>query len=153
MTHGLIGGIVSYVSNELVNEQTDVPGKRGDAMDFQEGVSLYLQIAQTIEDDILAGTLREEDAAPSTNALARYYQINPATALKGVNLLVDEGVLYKKRGVGMFVATGAKAQIEQKRRKDFFKQHLPTLIAQARKLGIDREMLCTQILNTNEEEG
>ena len=121
-------------------------------MDFQEGVSIYLQIARTIEDDILAGTLLPEAAAPSTNALARYYQINPATALKGVNLLVEKGILYKKRGVGMFVSAGAKEQIIRERREEFFQKRLPALIAQAEKLGVDRQMLCNAICKEEKEE-
>ena len=74
--------------------------------------SIYIQIKEMIEDDILRDVLLEEERVPSTNELARLYAINPATAAKGVNLLVDEGILYKKRGIGMFVATGAKAQIQ-----------------------------------------
>ena len=69
--------------------------------------SIYIQIKEMIEDDILRDVLLEEERVPSTNELARLYAINPATAAKGVNLLVDEGFLYKKRGIGMFVATGA----------------------------------------------
>ena len=65
---------------------------------------IYLQIAQMLEDDILRGVYREEEQVPSTNELAREYNINPATAAKGINLLVAEGVLYKRRGIGMFVA-------------------------------------------------
>lgn len=121
-------------------------------MDFQEGVSIYLQIARTIEDDILAGVLLPEAAVPSTNALARYYQINPATALKGVNLLVEEGILYKRRGVGMFVAPGAREQIVQKRRSEFFQKQLPALVAQAEKLGVDKQALCDAILESSGEE-
>ena len=70
---------------------------------------IYLQIAQMLEDDILRGVCREEEQVPSTNELAREYNINPATAVKGINLLVAEGVLYKRRGIGMFVAPGATA--------------------------------------------
>lgn len=121
-------------------------------MDFQEGVSIYLQIARTIEDDILAGTLLPEAAAPSTNALARYYQINPATALKGVNLLTEEGILYKKRGVGMFVSEGAREKIIKKRRREFFDKQLPELIAQAKKLGVDPKTLCEAIERSSGEE-
>lgn len=70
--------------------------------------SIYLQIAEMLENDILRDVLLEEERVPSTNELAKLYAINPATAAKGINLLVDTGVLYKKRGIGMFVASGAK---------------------------------------------
>src|ERR1700710_2074877 len=75
---------------------------------------IFLQIAEAIENDILAGNLAEEAQVPSTNEFAAFYRINPATAGKGVNLLVDEGILYKKRGIGMFVATGAKERLGAK---------------------------------------
>ena len=67
---------------------------------------IYLQIARMLEDDILRGVYREEEQVPSTNELARGYNINPATAAKGINLLVADGILYKRRGIGMFVSKG-----------------------------------------------
>ena len=76
---------------------------------LNEQTSIYLQIAQMMENDILRGIYQEEEQVPSTNELARQFRINPATAAKGVNLLVEEGILYKKRGIGMFVSTGAVA--------------------------------------------
>ena len=76
-----------------------------------EQKSIYLQISEMIETDILRGILMEEEQVPSTNELARLYIINPATAAKGVNLLVDNGILYKKRGIGMFVAKGASRNL------------------------------------------
>ena len=98
--------------------------------------SIYIQIKEMIEDDILRDVLLEEERVPSTNELARLYAINPATAAKGVNLLVDEGILYKKRGIGMFVATGAKAQIQGKRREQFYDNYVKSLMAEAMSLGI-----------------
>ena len=85
--------------------------------------SIYLQIKEMIEQDILRDILLEEERVPSTNELAKLYAINPATAAKGVNLLVDEGILYKKRGIGMFVAAGAKEAIRKKRREHFFENY------------------------------
>ena len=74
---------------------------------IEEGRALFLQIAESIEDQIVDGSLAEESQAPSTNELAAFYRINPATAAKGVSMLVDQGVLYKRRGIGMFVAAGS----------------------------------------------
>ena len=79
-----------------------------------EQKSIYLQISEMIETDILRGILLEEEQVPSTNELAKLYTINPATAAKGVNLLVDGGILYKRRGIGMFVAKGARDKIDRK---------------------------------------
>ena len=78
---------------------------------------IYLQIKEMIETDILREIFMEEERVPSTNELAKLYAINPATAAKGINLLVDEGVLYKKRGIGMFVTAGAKELIRKKRKE------------------------------------
>ena len=73
---------------------------------------IYLQIAQMLEDHILREIFQEEEQVPSTNELARSFNINPATAAKGINLLVSEGILYKKRGVGMFVSPGAQQMVQ-----------------------------------------
>jgi DNA-binding transcriptional regulator YhcF (GntR family) len=106
---------------------------------------IFVQIAERIEDDIIEGGLPEESQVPSTNQFASFYQINPATAAKGVNLLVDQGILYKKRGVGMFVATGARAKLMEKRREQFFEQYVITMIREAEKLGITVEQLMEMI--------
>ena len=110
-----------------------------------EQKSIYLQISEMIETDILRGILLEEEQVPSTNELARLYTINPATAGKGVNLLVEEGILYKKRGIGMFVAAGAREAILKKRRKSFEETHLAPLLREAESLGITREELIAMI--------
>lgn len=106
---------------------------------------IFVQIAERIENDIIEGTLAEEAQVPSTNQFAAFYQINPATAAKGVNLLVDQGILYKKRGIGMFVASGARAQLIEKRREQFYEQYVVTMIREAKKLGITAESLTDMI--------
>lgn len=113
--------------------------------------SIYLQIKEMIEQDIIRDILPEEERAPSTNELARLYTINPATAAKGINLLVDEGILYKKRGIGMFVAAGAKAMIMKKRKERFFEDYVRSLLAEAASLGISREELIRMIAKGEEE--
>ena len=112
--------------------------------------SIYIQIKEMIEDDILRDVLLEAERVPSTNELARLYAINPATAAKGVNLLVDEGILYKKRGIGMFVATGAKAQIQGKRREQFYDNYVKSLMAEAMSLGITKKELVAMILDAKD---
>jgi DNA-binding transcriptional regulator YhcF (GntR family) len=106
-----------------------------------DGRPLFAQIAEQIESSIVDGSLAEETQVPSTNELAAFHRINPATAAKGVNQLVADGVLYKRRGIGMFVATGARAQLLERRREDFARQYLAPLLAEARKLGIDTEQI------------
>src|SRR5579884_2270365 len=97
---------------------------------------IFVQIAERIEADILTGRLAEEEQAPSTNQIAALYQINPATAAKGVNLLVDQGIVYKRRGLGMYVAPGARAKLLEKRREQFYDQYVVPLLQEAEKLGI-----------------
>ncbi|MDF2719910.1 MAG: GntR family transcriptional regulator [Paenibacillus sp.] len=106
---------------------------------------IFVQIAERIEDDIIAGGLPEETQVPSTNQFASFYQINPATAAKGVNMLVDQGILYKKRGIGMFVSTGARGILMEKRREQFYEQYVVAMIREAEKLGITVEQLTDMI--------
>ncbi|SED95028.1 DNA-binding transcriptional regulator YhcF, GntR family [Arthrobacter alpinus] len=102
---------------------------------------IFVQIAEMVENDIVDGILVEEAQVPSTNEFAAFHRINPATAAKGVNRLVDDGILYKKRGIGMFVATGARGVLLGRRRDDFYEQFVRPLAQEARKLGIDNEQL------------
>ena len=104
---------------------------------IEEGKPLFLQIAEQIEDSILDGSLAEEAQAPSTNELAAFYRINPATAAKGVAVLTDKGVIYKRRGIGMFVAEGARTLLLGERREVFADRYIDPLLAEARTLGLD----------------
>ena len=114
---------------------------------------IYLQIAKMLEDDILRGVYREEEQVPSTNELARGYNINPATAAKGINLLVAEGVLYKRRGIGMFVAPGATAAGKEKRRKALGEEYVLPLLREAKSLGLGKEELLAMVKEAIEHEG
>ncbi|MGM7699922.1 GntR family transcriptional regulator [Microbacterium sp. A84] len=112
---------------------------------IEEGKPLFLQISEQIEDSILDGSLAEESQAPSTNELAAFYRINPATAAKGVAMLADKAVLYKRRGIGMFVATGARELLLGERRAAFADRYLDPLLAEARTLGLGAEDLATML--------
>lgn len=112
---------------------------------MDEDRPIFVQIAEQIENEIISGTIAEETQVPSTNEFAMFYRINPATALKGVNLLVDEGILYKKRGIGMFVAEGSQARIVANRRKEFREEFLKPLLLEAEKLGISQSQLADMI--------
>lgn len=112
--------------------------------------SIYIQIKEMIENDIIRNIILEEERVPSTNELAKLYAINPATAAKGVNLLVDEGVLYKKRGIGMFVAAGAKKKIMEKRKENFYDDYVRSLMAEAARLGITKSELIELIEKSND---
>lgn len=108
---------------------------------LNDHTSIYLQIAKMLEDGILRGIYPEETQVPSTNELARTLCINPATGAKGLNLLAEEGILYKRRGLGMFVSEGAAERIRAKRREEFLEQYVKPLAAEARKLGLTAEEL------------
>lgn len=119
---------------------------------IDDGRPIFVQIAERIEDDIIEGGLPEESQVPSTNQFASFYKINPATAAKGVNLLVDEGILYKKRGIGMFVSKGARALVIDKRKEQFFEQYIVSMIHEAKKLGITADQL-TDMIRRGDEQG
>lgn len=120
---------------------------------IDDGRPLFVQIAEQIATSIVDGSLAEEAQVPSTNELAAFHRINPATAAKGVSTLVGDGVLYKRRGIGMFVATGARTLLLERRREDFARQYLAPLLAEARKLGMDAEQVKKMIDASAEERG
>ena len=106
---------------------------------------IFRQLAEQIENQIIDGSLVEGAQVPSINEYAAFHRINPATALKGITLLVDAGVLYKRRGIGMFVADGARSTLIADRRMTFRDDFLRPLLAEARALGISAEELADMI--------
>ncbi|WP_308465579.1 GntR family transcriptional regulator [Rathayibacter soli] len=112
---------------------------------IEEGKPIFVQIAEQIENDIIDGRLAEETQVPSTNEFAVFHRINPATAGKGVNLLVDDGILYKRRGIGMFVQSGARERLIAKRTTAFRQEYLQPLLFEAAKLGIGADQLADMI--------
>jgi DNA-binding transcriptional regulator YhcF (GntR family) len=103
---------------------------------MDEGRPIFVQIAEEIENAIIDGSLAEEAQVPSTNELAAFHRINPATAAKGIGELVDDGILYKKRGIGMFVSSGARAKLRLRRREQFGDRYLRPLLLEAHALGL-----------------
>lgn len=118
---------------------------------LREGPLIYQQIAAMLEHDILRGVYQEEEQVPSTNELARLYRINPATAGKGLNLLAADGVLYKRRGLGMFVAPGAAERILEKRKAAFLDRYIRPMVREGRSLGLERETLMAMVASAMEE--
>ena len=103
---------------------------------FDDGAPIYRQIADQIKAEIMNGSLEPGGKVMSTNQYAAFYQINPATAQKAFRELVDEGVLYKQRGVGMFVADDARDRLAADFRERFFERVLAPLVREARQAGI-----------------
>ncbi len=120
---------------------------------MDESRPIFQQVAEQIENDIISGTLPEESQIPSTNEFAAFLRINPATAGKGVNLLVDEGILYKKRGIGMFVSPGARDRIVAQRRERFRADYVLPLVAEATKLGISTGDLAGMVRTSGDPAG
>ena len=110
-------------------------------LDMNSNKPIFLQISNEIEDGIFTGAFPEESQIPSTTEVSTAFNINPATVLKGMNQLVDEGLIYKKRGLGMFVKTGAVAVIRKKRQNAFFDNYVDTLIQESKKLSLTKEEL------------
>lgn len=114
---------------------------------------IFMQVAQWLEEEILKDHICEEEQVPSTNQFAAMYQINPATARKGFGLLVDEGILYKKRGIGMFVSPGAKEKIKMRAKERFINEALAELLKQAKSLGMSRKDVIDILMeDMNEDE-
>jgi DNA-binding transcriptional regulator YhcF (GntR family) len=112
---------------------------------LDEGAPIFSQIAERLSEQIADGTLPEGERVPSTNELAAFYRINPATAAKGINMLTDDGLLEKRRGIGMFVAAGARDRLLTERRKRFAERYVEPLVAEASRLGIDADELVALI--------
>jgi DNA-binding transcriptional regulator YhcF (GntR family) len=120
---------------------------------MDEGRPIFQQIAEQLENAIIDGSLAEGAQAPSTTELAAFHRINPATAAKGMNQLVSDGVLHKRRGIGMFVTEGARGQLQERRRSAFAEQFVVPLVSEARKLGLDPEELKNMIDKAGQETG
>ena len=116
---------------------------------LEEGAPLFVQVAERLADEIADGALPEGERVPSTNELAAYYRINPATAAKGIAMLTDDGLLEKRRGIGMFVADGARARLLAERRKHFAERYVEPLVAEASRLGIDADELAAMIRDSS----
>lgn len=114
-------------------------------MHFDDDRPIFIQLASQLEDAIISGAYGENEQVPSITEYSVAYNINPATALKGINLLVDGGTLYKKRGVGMFVSPGARDKLMQTRKSSYYEQRLQPAVREAKSLGISCEELKSMI--------
>ncbi|QKS69831.1 GntR family transcriptional regulator [Paenalkalicoccus suaedae] len=112
---------------------------------FQEGSPIFHQVEKRISDNIVSGKLKTDDQVPSTNQFAKHYQINPATAAKGINMLVDRGILYKKRGVGMFVAEGAREKLIGERQQLFYEKYVLPMLDEAKQIDVSKDEIKNMI--------
>ncbi|MBO0449873.1 GntR family transcriptional regulator [Enterococcus sp. MJM12] len=109
--------------------------------DYSGTTPLFQQIAEQIEEGILNGSFKEGEQIPSTTEISKSFAINPATVLKGMNLLVERGLIEKKRGIGMFVLVGAQQKVREYRREHFLTNEVLQIVTEAKKLGITVEQL------------
>jgi len=120
-------------------------GGNGLKVNFEDERPIFIQIAEQIEDAILSGAFPEESQIPSTTEISVSFKINPATALKGINILVDNGIVYKKRGIGMFVSTGAVEILREKRKKEFYDKYILKLATEAKRLNLSKDDIIAMI--------
>ncbi len=118
---------------------------------LDESLPIFQQIAQMVRNDIVEGELKEEEKVPSENELSNFYNINRATVRKGLQTLVDEEIIYKKRGIGMFVMEGAKTKLLNERKKEYKKEFIVPLLDEAKRLGMNVETVIDLIKEEEKE--
>lgn len=118
---------------------------------LDESQPIFQQIAQMIMDEIIEGHLQEEERIPSENELSSFYNINRATVRNGLQSLVDTGIIYKQRGIGMFVKKGAKAKLMRERQGKYRENYIEPLLAEGRRLGLGLETVLKMIEEEHEK--
>ncbi len=121
-------------------------------INFDVDTPIFQQVADELSNGIMIGAFLEEEKVPSVADLAVMLKINPATALKGINILVDDGILYKKRGLGMFVSTGAKEKLFAQRKENFYSKYIKEVLAEGERLNISKEEIASMILGGKKDE-
>ncbi|MGO9661312.1 MAG: GntR family transcriptional regulator [Acidimicrobiales bacterium] len=117
---------------------------------LDDGAPIFSQVAERLAEEIAVGALAEGEQVPSTNELAAYYRINPATAAKGINVLTDDGLVEKRRGIGMFVSAGARERLLDARRKRFVERYVDPMVAEAGRLGIEADALVAMVRQSSD---
>jgi len=120
---------------------------------FDDRSPIYRQIAEQVKADVVSGTLGGDEQVMSTNQYAAYYRINPATVAKAFQQLVDEQVLYKRRGIGMFVTPTARDALRARRRERFFSDVVDPMVAEAKAIGIPIDEVLARIQRLEGREG
>ncbi len=122
-------------------------------VNFDDRSPIYRQIADRIEAEVLSGALAGDEQVMSTNKYAAFHRINPATVNKAFQQLVDDGILYKRRGIGMFVSPQARQTLRARRRKTFFTDVVDPMVEEARAIGIELSDLVERINELAREDG
>ncbi|MEA2095442.1 MAG: GntR family transcriptional regulator [Candidatus Cloacimonadota bacterium] len=122
-------------------------------MKFDESTPIYLQIKCEIEKAIIFGSLEEEEAVPSIRIMAKQYRLNPQTISNAISELLNDGILFKKRGIGMFVEKGAQKKLKAKTYEKFVQADLQKMITKSRSLGISKKELINLIEDSYDKGG
>ncbi|HCN60716.1 MULTISPECIES: GntR family transcriptional regulator [Mammaliicoccus] len=112
---------------------------------LNDDTPIFLQIADMIKDDLVEGLLSEGEQIPSTTELSNFYNINRATAQKGIALLMDEGIVTKRRGIGVFIAEDARDKLVNTRMQDFSNTYIQNMVKEAKRLNINKEELIRRV--------
>jgi GntR family transcriptional regulator len=120
---------------------------------FDDRSPIYRQIADQVKADVVSGALNGDEQVMSTNQYAAYYRINPATVAKAFQQLVDERVLYKRRGIGMFVSPTARDTLRARRRERFFSDVVDPMVAEARAVGVPIGQIVARIEHLSGQDG
>ena len=125
----------------MVYHLTRTVKQQGGKMKFDESTPIYLQIKSEIEKAIIFGSLEEESAVPSIRIMAKQYRLNPQTISNAINELINDGILFKKRGIGMFVEKGAQKKLKTVTYEKFVAEDLQKFIIKSKSLGITKNEL------------
>ena len=120
---------------------------------WNEDQPIYRQLRDRVVTMILDGVLTDGDVLPSVRNVAAEYRLNPLTVLKGYQELVDEGLVEKKRGRGMFVNEGAQSKLLQDERARFIEKEWPMVLATIKRLGLDTDALLRQVASNSDAGG
>ena len=119
---------------------------------FNSTEPIYLQVANQLEEAIFTKAFLDGTQVPSTTEISKEFHINPATVLKGMNILVNKDLLEKRRGLGMFVKKGAQQKIMEQRKESFYNDYVKSLLVEAGKLGITKQHLL-DLIERGENDG
>ncbi|MBW6515433.1 MAG: GntR family transcriptional regulator [Candidatus Cloacimonetes bacterium] len=120
---------------------------------FDDQMPIYIQMRQEIEKAIIKGLIKEDEMIPSTRMLSQTYQINQKTAVNALSDLINEQILYKRRGIGIFVSPGSRKKLRERKKKEFREEDLISIIMTGKELGIKKEEILKTIETIYQQEG
>jgi len=120
---------------------------------FDDQLPIYIQMRQEIEKAIIKGLIKEDEMIPSTRLLSQTYQINQKTAVNALSDLINEQILYKRRGIGIFVSPGSRKKLRERKKKEFREEELISIVLKGKELGIKKEEILKAIETIYQQRG